>query len=252
MQKIFRNVKKIFIYIKDAIIILINKIIEFIYPAECVFCKDILSGDSILCCNCWKKLNIISEPFCNKCGKPFSVNTFEVFTCLFCIKNPPAYLNQRILLKFNPISRKLIHNFKYYDMLHYGKYFAKLMFFSYVNKMNFDIIVPAPMHKMRRIFRMYNQVDVLAKYLSQHCNKTVINNVLLKSKNTKQQSLLTNKQRKTNLNNSFYIENKHLIKDKNILLLDDVITTGTTIKLCVDALLRNGAKSVIVSAIFYV
>ncbi|MFO1130087.1 MAG: ComF family protein [Rickettsiales bacterium] len=239
-------------FLNKFIMNLIEFIIKFIYLNKCITCKNIIESENILCEICWNDLELIHNPACKKCGKPLRINTFEEIICLRCIKDKPIYDMQKILFKYNSIARKLIHNFKYYDTLHYGKYFAKLMFFSYVNNLQFDIIVPAPMHKLRRIKRLYNQVDVLAKYLSRYCKKPVISNVLLKNKNTKQQSLLTKKQRKTNLNNSFYIKNKILIKDKIILLLDDVVTTGATIKLCTETLLKHGAKSIIVGVLSYV
>ncbi len=228
-----------------------SKISDFIYVNKCGICNCLTNKYALLCCKCWGTLIFVNKPYCSKCGKLFTVDIFENMICGWCLKHKPKYKYQRVLMKFNLSAKILIHKFKYYDTFHYGKYFAKIMYIRYLKNIEFDVIVPTPMHKKRRVFRQYNQIQVLGNYLAKISKKPLINTSLLKSKNTKQQSILGKKARMSNLSGSFYVKDMYLIKNKCVLLVDDVITTGSTIKNCTEVLLKNGAKEVIVLALCY-
>jgi competence protein ComFC len=91
-----------------------------------------------------------------------------------------------------------------------------------------DIICPVPMHKLKRLFRLYNQTHYLAKFLYNLSNIKMIPDLLIKTRYTKAQTYLKKKERIKNIHDSFSINQKYDIKNKTILLVDDVITTGST------------------------
>ena len=105
------------------------------------------------------------------------------------------------------------------------------------------------MHKLKRLFRLYNHSQILANDLSMVLNKKFIPNILLKTKHTKSQTFLNRNMRKINLKDSISFNKKIDINGKKILIIDDVITTGVTINMCCKILLENGAKSVDVISI---
>lgn len=228
----------------------LQKILDFVIPNRCLSCADYIDSEHNLCSKCWGKINFISKPYCVKCGSPIEINLNIDVTCLECINLPPKFTLSRSLCKFDDNVKKIIHNFKYYDKTSISKFFAKLIFNLYAHDFqNADLIIPVPMHKIKRILRRYNQSQILAFEIGKIFNKHVLNNVLIKIKNTKSQSLLSKKERKSNLKNSIIIKNPELIKGKSIILVDDVITTGTTIDYCCKLLKMAGVKKIYVCSI---
>ncbi len=156
----------------------------------------------------------------------------------------PIYDMARGVLKFDEESKKLIHHFKYYDKTTLAKIFALNMLNQYSSIIQqSDLIIPVPMHRFKRMLRFYNHAFILAKELASIAHKSVLSDVLIKSKWTKSQAKLSKKERDVNLANSFELQNTHLIKNKKILLIDDVLTTSATANAC-SKLLKKHAQSV--------
>ena len=225
---------------------LLNLLHRYLLPNCCLICNKSLQIEGYFCEKCWPTLGFIGDAICKVCCQEFTVDISDLQNiCAKCIANPPIYNESRSLMKFTPNSQKLIHQFKYYNSPWLAKVFAKLIIFRYECWIkSFDAIIAVPMHKLKRIWRGYNQAHVLAKELSHLSDKFILNDVLTKSRITKSQSSLTKKERLKNLNDSFDIGNIDFIKEKNILLVDDVITTGSTVNLCASLLKKNGANKV--------
>ncbi|MFH1395606.1 MAG: phosphoribosyltransferase family protein [Candidatus Omnitrophota bacterium] len=101
-----------------------------------------------------------------------------------------------------------------------------------------------PLHKTRTYFRGFNQTELIAKILAKNLAIPLKLNILIKTKKTKAQVTLPRKKRIINLKNSFCVLNPDSIEGKNILIVDDVITTGTTLNTCAKELIKNGAKKI--------
>ena len=231
---------------------IVFKIIDFFFPSKCLLCKNDIIDQLSICQTCWFALNFISKPFCNICGRPFEFSMQKNFTCLKCIANKPFYDLARGIFKFDEHSKKLIHAFKYYDMTNLAPFFASILYNKYKEEINtYDLIIPVPMHKLKRLYRLYNQAFLLAKALSKISNKKIACDVLLKSKWTKPQTFLSKKERISNLEGSFKINNQTSIKNKKIILIDDVSTTSTTIDICSKALKKHGAANILVLCIAF-
>ena len=161
------------------------------------------------------------------------------------------------LFDYEDVIRNSILRYKFEDFSHLHNLFAFCIFnskkaYNFLNL--YDIIMPVPVSKKRKLERGYNQTELIARDIAilmyeRHRNNNQIlfeNNILKKIKNTKSQSELTGMQRITNLENAFSVDNKKndLIKNKKILLLDDVYTTGSTYRECKKTLLDAGASKV--------
>ncbi len=230
---------------------LIDKSVNYLFPLCCINCNTLIQDHLCLCPNCWANLSFIKEAFCHICGRPFSINNTALFYCAKCVINKHYCDQTRVLLHFDQFSKKLIHNFKYYDKGGLASFFANLCVNNYHDFLiQSDVIIPVPMHKLKRIMRLYNQTQLLGQALHNIIKKPLLLNTLIKTKLTKSQSFLPKKERMKNITlNQFAILNKSTIENKTILLIDDVITTSVTINTCAQVLKKNGANKVFALAI---
>lgn len=237
-------------YIKGILYKIYKYVIDYILPLRCPSCQNFSSTNDEFCSDCWGKINFISKPYCKLCGYSLGLSILEGMTCGRCFRSKPSYDLSRSLMQFNEHSKKVIHAFKYHDKTGLARIFARLLCQRYeLDIKDIDIIVFVPMHRIKRLFRMYNQAQILAKEIAAMLNKPLEHNVLIKSKWTKSQASLSKVEREKNLRNSIKFNSKYNIKDKKILLVDDVMTTGTTINKCTKLLKQAGASSVYVVTI---
>ena len=225
---------------------LLENILNYLFPIYCCNCQNLLSSDGLVCHECWAKLRFISEPICIKCGTPFELNIVEHSDafCPQCIAKTPKYNSARSIMVYDDVSRKIIHNFKYYDKTQLAKHFAKIALSNYAKISENEVIIPVPMHRLKRLFRLYNPAQILAQQIAKQTRIPCKNNILVKIKWSKPQSKLSRRQRIRNLRGSFAINNAQQIQGKKILLVDDVITTGTTSEICAALLKKAGASEV--------
>jgi ComF family protein len=113
------------------------------------------------------------------------------------------------------------------------------------NIVDFDLIIPVPVHWRKEAIRGYNQAYLLAKPLAMKLEKPILRDVLVKSKWTREQNTLSAYERKRNLAGSFRVRKRERIQGMRILLIDDIFTTGSTIKVCGETLIKAGAESVV-------
>jgi ComF family protein len=236
----------------DKIKALINNAVDIVFPHKCLSCKEQVESDGSLCHICWEEIEFITTPQCFQCGTPFEIESSDLSICGQCISNPPKYSKARALFCYNEKSSRIITSFKYYDNTHYSKHFAKWLIRTgneLIKKS--DIITPVPLHKLRMISRRYNQSALICNQLGIITGKNVNNEILIRHKNTKPQAGLTFKTRIDNVKSAFRINNRYKndVVDKTILLVDDVMTTGSTINACTKTLLKAGAREVFVLTI---
>lgn len=219
---------------------------NLIFSNSCVLCNknNIVAGS--LCYTCIKQLELFNyENKCKKC-----LNNCNNEKCTNC--NDSYVIKQSFAcLKYNMITSSLIKNFKHKDQTILQPFFTQLLCKTAkqeLKNIKVDIVCPMPLHYYRALFRRYNQSSLLAKDVALFLHAKFLYNLVLKIRHTKSQSLLTRKERLTNLQNAF-VFNKKLkenIKGKNVLIIDDVITTGTSANEVAKQIVKNGAKNVYV------
>ena len=231
---------------------LLNSIIKLIFPPKCPLCEKIVEEDETLCKDCWEKIKFIKEPFCDKCSSPLDYKASSKVICAHCLQTKPLYIKLRSAVVYNSFVSKIIFKFKFYDKIHLKRFMAKVMVNAAQDIIkDIDILIPIPLHKKRLIFRKYNQSLLLAEEIAKITNKQVIYNFLYKNKHTIPQVKLKQKDRIKNIKGKFSI-NKNYLKeiDKytnlNFALIDNVVTTGSTIKECIKVLNKVGIKNVYV------
>ena len=204
-----------------------DKLLNFIYPPKCGICNKIC--DDFLCSNCRRNIEKLQFTKLKK----------------FLVKKLDEHL---YIFKYEDIIRNKIIDYKFKEKAYLYKFFVTIMI---NNKKiccflkNYDIIIPIPIHNKRKRKRGYNQTELIAKELATNVeNLEYKNNILIKTKNTKAQSTLNRNQRKKNLIGAYEVVNNVEIMNKNVLLLDDVFTTGSTANECSRVLKEAGALKV--------
>lgn len=205
----------------------LNKISNIFYPEhiKCLACGDELDEETDFCKKCLKSLPFNNENICDVCGTKIP----GVGVCPICSGKKHVFEIARAPFLYTGEIKRLIHNFKYNNARYLFAPLSLYMLEEYKTwKMNADMIVPVPLYAKRYKQRGYNQAEELAKELSRHLNIPVVNAVS-KERETVSQTELEFKDRQENVKDAFKLIDKS-VKNKNILLIDDVYTTGATVK----------------------
>jgi ComF family protein len=184
------------------------------------------------------------------CGLPFDFDAGEGTLCAACMEMTPEFDMARSAVTYNDASRRLVLDFKYGDKLHAVHAFTPWLLRAGSEMIaQADFIVPVPLHRWRLWARRFNQSAILAQALAKKCGKAYLPDGLLRVRHTVQQKGLSRKERAKNVRNAFAVNKKHALKGKNILLIDDVFTSGATLNECARALKKAGAQKVFVLTI---
>lgn len=219
-----------------------DKIMAFLFPNTCPFCGKV-SGTGI-CDACRKKLPYIREPYCMRCGKPIRRNEDEY--CYDCGRHSHFYESGRAVWLHSSSVRPAIYQFKYHNRRIYSCTFAREMVKEYgrlICKWQIAIIVPIPLSKSRKRKRGYNQAELLANEIGRIMNIPVDARSLIRKKNTAPQKIMDARGRKKNLQHAF-AWNAPRLQGENVLLIDDIYTTGSTIDAAAEILKLAGAEKV--------
>ena len=230
---------------------LIKDIINFILPPRCMMCGKVLDVDKGLCDDCISQIEFLNQAICYRCGHPLldiDKKDSKKLICGNCLKfkkNMPFRM-LRSAYVYDDFSKKLILDFKFYDKTDLASLLAKMLYVAGQDILaeGVDVIIPVPLHYTRLLKRRYNQSSLLAKELGKLTKIKVDYKTLVKRRITKAQVDCDGKERLTNVKNAFYVKDIDKIKGKRVLLIDDVLTTGSTLNECARALRQAKPKSI--------
>jgi len=221
-------------------------LLDFIFPKRCVGCKK---RGAYLCDKCFSYLSFDVKSLCLVCNRP-SVNGLTHPGCSGKYTVDGCFS----ALPYNKTAKKLIFSFKYKPYLtDLSKVLSDLFYEGLIQNEGFNrelqnsnswFFVPIPLYSSKLKKRGYNQAEILAKELGKRFNLKT-QNLLKRVKNTKTQVGLKVEERKTNIKGAFSIIHNSKFIIQNVMLVDDVVTTGSTLLECANVLKRNGAKRVI-------
>ncbi|MBL4589675.1 MAG: ComF family protein [Alphaproteobacteria bacterium] len=229
---------------------IMGKVLNFLLPARCIVTGDIVESTEMISAEAWAQLDFLSAPFCAKCGVPFQVldnDVEDALICTYCLDTPPFYDKARAALRYDDGSRGLVLAYKHGDKTHMAIPFSLWMANAGQELLDgADLIVPVPLHWKRLITRRYNQAALLAQCLSRKTKIPVDTTSFKRTKSTRPQGHMNMKERCKNVGSAFSVPdvNKNIFEGKNIVLVDDVFTTGATANECAKVLLASGARSV--------
>ena len=216
-----------------------NNLIDFVFPQECILCSK-ETARSLVCRTCHEYLPAVHSPVCRTCGRP--VRTHDV--CAYC-RNGSWLDHGRAWLYFIPPVNTLIHHFKYRGKKVLATLLGRAMA-SIIRAdtllQEADMIVPVPLFWLKHLHRGYNQSTLLCKVIS--ANTMLPQQAALKrTRYTRTQTKLSDAARHKNIEDAF-LPRSDDIKDKKVILIDDVLTTGATMNECARILKQAGATAV--------
>ena len=222
---------------------LFDPFLTLLYPPRCLVCKTL--GESGLCAACAAQILPIAAPFCAVCG-----HTLTDSRCTNCAAQTPAFVRSRSLGAYDGVLRHAIHQFKYRDRPQLAVPLGRLLA-AYahahapdLNHLRFDALLPVPMHPVRQRVRGYNQSERLARVLSAELGLPLLPRVLVRVYPNRPQVGLSGEARRTNLRGAFAVKQPDLAANKTLLLIDDVVTSGSSLHECAAALNAAGASAV--------
>lgn len=225
--------------------------LDMILPPRCIGTGEIVDKQGMIAPALWQDLDFIAPPYCSQCGSPFDFeDSFEDTTlCGDCLTKPPVFDTARSALRYNDASRRLLLRFKYSDQQHAAVTFARWLHHAGLTELqSADYILPVPLHWRRFWQRRFNQSALLALALSRLTDIAVLPDILLRKRFTGPQKGLSRRARQKNVRMAFTVDPAKAwkIKDKHLILIDDVLTSGATANECAKLLKRKGAARVTV------
>lgn len=223
---------------------ILKELTDCFYPPRCPLCDEILSPGEQVCPSCKKEVCPVSEPVCKKCGKPMEDVRREY--CSDCAQRKHTYKQGKAVFVYKAGIKKSMYRFKYSNRREYAAFYAKCaakIHGEWIRKKRVEVIVPVPMYigKMRR--RGYNQAEVFARALGKEMDIPVDAKIVRRVRNTTPQKELSNQERQRNLKKAFQLTHD-IVKYSQILLVDDIYTTGSTMDAVADTLLSGGAVDI--------
>ncbi|MGD9947102.1 MAG: ComF family protein [Desulfobulbus sp.] len=225
---------------------LLGAIQDLLFPPLCLGCSRRLdhSRPPLFCADCLARLAFIGSPLCPCCGIPYSTGADHL--CATCLKNGYDFDLARSLLFYRQPMDELILRLKYGGQLSGLQTLAALTAKSTClhDLSPPDYIIPVPLHAKRIRRRGYNQATLLARGCFPQWQTELRLNILLRDRLTTPQSQLSGKERRSNLKHVFSLNPHIALEGKTILLVDDVLTTGSTVNECAKILRKGGAKRI--------
>ncbi|MFC2172980.1 ComF family protein [Acidobacteriota bacterium] len=239
--------------IRHAVVAALDFTASVIFPQPCCICeqwrRDCETG--LVCRSCWSEVLPLSDPACTVCGLPLprpSTSEAPVRpTCFRCQVRLPVYRSARAYGLFEGILKRVILLYKYAGHGYVGLKLADKMASSPVTNVilrNADIIIPIPLSKKRKRERGYDQASLIAARLAVRSHLALSLRTLIRCKHTAPQAGLSFRMRQDNVRGAFAIRRPNRVKDRIIVLVDDVLTTGATAEECARTLRNAGARDV--------
>jgi ComF family protein len=230
----------------------ITRVGDWLLPPVCLACNVSIAAHHALCGACWREVRFIRAPLCDRLGLPLPFDSGGRQISAAAAAHPPDYDRARAAAHFTGTIRTLIHNLKYHD-----KHEPRVLLSRWLTAAGEDLlsdahlIIPVPLNRRRLLWRRFNQSALLAREVSRISGVPMAPLALQRRRHTPPQVGLTEAQRASNVRGAFKVPAaaKALIVGRNILLVEDVITTGATINACARALKRAGAARVDVVAL---
>lgn len=226
----------------DAVRTCARWVLDFALPPRCPACGTIVGDVHGFCVDCWKQMEFLGNGGCSTCGLPLQATDFE--QCAACLARPPRIARTRAAVAYDDLSRGLAIRLKYERKVAIARTMARYMA-PLVEQPNGDaVLVPVPLHRTRLWRRGFNQSALVARELSRRLNIAADPFLLRRTRRTPPLKGMSPLQRRKTVAGAFKVTDKARIAGRTVILVDDVLTTGSTAEACALALRRAGAARV--------
>lgn len=227
--------------------------LQVIYPPQCISCSAPVTSDFGLCADCWRETPFIAGLVCDQCGVPLpGGEPGEAAHCDDCLTIARPWGQGRSALIYAENGRRLVLALKHGDRMDLARPAAGWMSKAARPIILPDaLVVPVPLHWLRLIRRRFNQAALLARSVAGNAGLDHCPDALIRRRSTGSQEGRTRDNRFANLQDAFAVPNRRraIVEDRDILLVDDVMTSGATFAAATEALFSAGARSVNVLAL---
>jgi ComF family protein len=224
--------------------------INLLLPPRCGGCRVVVERDNVLCPKCWADLNRLGQNICACCGIPFAAPMPVDTLCGKCLAKPPAFDRARAVFDYDGTGRDLVLALKHADRGHLAR-----MIGGWMAPIVLDLardqpiwLLPVPLHWSRLWQRQYNQSMLLAQSIQRHLNSDkkidLIDDLLIRHRATAPQGSPGAKDRAQNVKNAFQLHRPERLNNQHLILVDDVMTTGSTVNEIAQLLHRHGASRI--------
>ena len=227
----------------------LRRVVSRLIGRRCAVCGTLLGTgyeyDCMLCPDCAQRLAFRTGGYCPRCGELYEDATGPVYLCGECRRRVPPWSGIGFVGPYRGVLKEMIHEFKFSGRVDRSRVLQELLARAYFQRgIGFpDMLVPVPLHPSRLRSRGFNQSLELSRFLGRVLGVSVVRDVLVRQRNTVAQSTLTRSERLSNLKGAFVVRGES-VRGRKIVLVDDVMTTGTTLRSCAGTLRRAGARRV--------
>ncbi|MGB7374659.1 double zinc ribbon domain-containing protein [Pontixanthobacter sp.] len=232
---------------RQVLIDAVKPAVDLVYPPRCPLCGTAIAQQKGLCAPCWSELIIPGEPCCTTCQRPFPADYSEAaMVCGPCMADPPRHDGIAAGTLYNHASRALVLSFKHGRRIALSRMLAPLIIAQLPQLEGEWLVVPVPLHWSRLWYRGFNQAALLAEHIAKATGQTLLVDGLRRTRRTQPLGGLGRKGRERMLSGSIRLHPRKsdVMKAAQVILVDDVLTSGATSDACVKALKRGGAKTV--------
>ena len=227
-----------------------GRLADLVYPPDiyCICCgREIQPGRLYsMCDDCLMKISWANGKLCAACGKPLE-DWYPDMYCSECVNKERSFDSGITCFQYKEAERMMIREFKYHGKSYMARKFSEILFDKIVAVgAGCDILVPVPMFKKKKKKRGYDQAALLAEFTAKRLGLPCCSEAIERTRNTAPMNKLDARERRRNLENAFRVteEGREAVKDRRVMLVDDIYTTGTTTEHCSEILKDAGAVKV--------
>ena len=217
-------------------------VLDFALPPRCAGCGTIVGEVHSFCADCWKQIEFLGDTGCSVCGLPLQGT--ESRTCAVCLAKPPRIARTRSAVAYDDLSRSLAIRLKYGRKVAIARTMARYMAPLVQASGGEPILMPVPLHRTRLWRRGFNQSALVARELSHRLKMPSDPIALRRTRRTPPLKGMSPLQRRKAVAGAFRVADTAAIKGRTVILIDDVLTTGSTAEACARTLKRAGAARV--------